>query len=214
MAGHCVVVGYGPGIGAAVARAFRAEGMAVSLIARDASKLQMPAAELGEAAGFSANAGDAASLEAALTAAQARFGEPDVLVYNAFSWRPGPVLAHGADDLAADMAINLGGAMTCARAVAPAMRARGAGSILFTGGGFALYPNPVAPLLSIGKAGLRAYALMLAQELAPAGVRVGTVTVMGQVAPGTKFDPDAIAARYVALHRGPVDPRTAEVQFA
>lgn len=215
---NAVIIGYGAGIGAAVARAFGREGFSLALVARDAAKLAAASTELAEqghaAAGFAADAGDAASLTAALEAARARFGDPGVLIYNVATWRPGPVLASSADDLLADFRICVAGALVAVRLVVPAMRARGTGSILFTGGGFALFPSPVAPSLSIGKAGIRSLALMLAQELAPAGIRVGTVTVMGQVKPGTRFDPDRIAARFVELHHGRPDPATAEISFA
>jgi NAD(P)-dependent dehydrogenase (short-subunit alcohol dehydrogenase family) len=93
------------------------------------------------------------------------------------------------------------------------MQARSRGSILFTGGGFALYPSPQAPALSLGKASIRALALILAQELAPAGVRVGTVTIMGTVTPGTSLDPNRIAAAFLDLHRGLPDPATAETMI-
>lgn len=218
MSGTCIVVGYGPGIGAAVARAFAREGMPVALIARDAAKLDEAISRLAAAglpaAAFPADAGDEASLTAALTAACACFGDPDVLVYNAAYWRSGPVLATAPTELDADLQIFVTGALTAARAVAPVMRSRRSGSLLFTGAGFAVAPNPIAPTLSIGKAGLRALALMLAQELAPDNVRVGLLTVLGMVKPGTRFDPDAIADAFVALHHGAADPETAEVVFA
>ena len=73
--------------------------------------------------------------------------------------------------------------------------------------------GPVAPALSIGKAAIRVLALMLAEELAPAGIRVGTVTIMGTVAPGTSLDPARIAEAFVALHHGAPDPATADVQL-
>ena len=56
------------------------------------------------------------------------------------------------------LAVNIGGAMVAAQAAAPKMMARGSGSILFTGGGFALQPHPDYLSLSIGKAGIRALA--------------------------------------------------------
>ena len=215
-----VIVGYGPGLGAAIARAFGREGMAVALLARDGAKTAAAAAamqragEAPQAAGYAADAGDAASLDAALAAAAARFGAADALVYNAAAWRDGPVLALTPEQLVEDFRVCTVGALTAARAVAPAMRARGHGSIIFTGGGFALFPSAVAPALSIGKAGIRALALMLAAELAPSGVRVGTVTVMGVVAAGTRFDPDAIAQRYLDIHHGAAGATVAEVQFS
>lgn len=215
--GTAVIVGYGPGVGDAVARAFAGEGHTLALVARDAGALAAAADRFGHdgvrAAAFPADAGDETSLLRALLAAKDRFGDPAVLVYNAARWRPGPTLALSPDDLVADFRICAAGALAAVRAVVPAMQARGRGSILFTGGGFALHPSPIAPSLSIGKASIRALAIILAQELAPAGIRVGTVTIMGTVAPGTSLDPARIAQAFVALHRGAPDPATAEAQI-
>ena len=212
--GCAIIVGYGPGIGAATARTFAGAGHPVALIARNAAKLDAAAAALRadqcDAHAYPADAGDAASLTAAIAAARAVSGEPEILVYNAAHWRPGPVLSVTAEELVADFRLCAAGALTAARLVAPAMRTAGCGSILFTGGGFALCPSPEAPALSIGKGAIRALALMLAQELAPAGIRVGTVTVMGTVEPGTSRDPERIAQAFLALHRSPADPATAE----
>lgn len=47
------------------------------------------------------------------------------------------------------------------------------GTILVTGGGFAIYPNADWLSLSIGKTGGRALALALAPELAKKNIRVG-----------------------------------------
>ena len=97
--GLAVIVGYGAGIGASVARAFGREGMAVALLARDGAKTMAAAAameragEAPHATGYCANAGDAASLGAAIDAAVTRFGAADVLVYNASAWHSGSVLA-------------------------------------------------------------------------------------------------------------------------
>jgi short-subunit dehydrogenase len=79
---------------------------------------------------------------------------------------------------------------------APAMRAAGAGTILFTGGGFADHPVPALATLSLGKAALRSAATILGAELAEDGVRVATVTIAGAVARGTPFDPDRIAETF------------------
>jgi hypothetical protein len=76
------------------------------------------------------------------------------------------------------------------------MRAAGVGTILFTGGGFADHPVPALATLSLGKAALRSAATILGAELAEDATRVATVTIAGQVAPGTAFDPDLIAERF------------------
>ena len=37
---------------------------------------------------------------------------------------------------------------------------------------------------------------MLGADLEPAGIRVATLTIMGQIVAGTAFDPENIAKRY------------------
>lgn len=215
--GPAIIIGYGPGVSGALAEAFARDGYPLALIARDATKLNMAAKNLAAkgftAHGFAADAGDPASLMDALNAARSTLGDAEVMHYNAALWRPGPVLDTTPESFDADFRVGVTGALVAARALAPAMIAAGRGTLLFTGGGLALYPSPQAPTLSIVKAGLRALALMLAQELAPLGVRVGTVTIAGEVAPGTPFAPEKIAEAFMSFHRGRAEPEAAEIVF-
>lgn len=215
--GPAIIIGHGPGVSGAVAEAFAREGHPVALVARDAAKLDAAVAALAatgiHAQAFAADAGDAASLARALNSARAAMGDPEVMLYNAAVWRPGPVLETTPDSFDADFRVCVTGALVATRLLAPAMIAKGHGTLLFTGGGLALYPSPQAPSLSVGKAGIRALALILAEELAPKGIRVGTVTIAGTVAAGTAFAPEKIAETFMLLHRGAPDPKTAEVVF-
>lgn len=93
------------------------------------------------------------------------------------------------------------------------MRTRQAGTILFTGGGWALYPAAFVAATAIGKAGQRHLALMLAEELAHTGVRAGTLMIMGQVKAGTAFDPSLIGQSVLAMCQRPTAAWTAEVHF-
>ena len=93
------------------------------------------------------------------------------------------------------------------------MRAAGRGTMVLTGGGLAHEPMAGATALSIGKAGLRSLTFCLAQELAPEGIHVATVTVCGRVEPGTHFDPDRIADEYWKLHTEPAAAWTTEVTY-
>jgi NADP-dependent 3-hydroxy acid dehydrogenase YdfG len=213
--GPVIIVGYGPGVAAGAAKAFAGRGHPIALIARSAEKVAAAAKALTVegivATGHVADAGDDTALLAAIAQARAAQGEPQVLLYNAAHWRPGPVLALSTDDLLADFRTCVSGALTAAREVAPAMIAAGRGSLLFTGGGLAMYPSPEAPSLSIGKASIRSLALMLAAELAPKGVRVGTVTIAGTVSEDSTLTPSRIGEAFLALHDGAPDPATAEV---
>ncbi|MET8863891.1 SDR family NAD(P)-dependent oxidoreductase [Nonomuraea sp. NPDC004580] len=208
-----VIIGAGPGIGQAVARRFAREGMPVGLIARGERTLRGAAdAVAGEVVTCRADATDQAGLNAALDEVARAHGVPDVLVYNAAIIQadaPGELSVRGHMDA---WAVNVVGALNAAAHVAPAMAARGHGTILITGG--MPEPKPQYVSLSLGKAGVRTLVMLLDQEYGPAGVHVASVTVAGPVAPGTGFDPDDIAEHYWRLHAQPCGRWTHEALHA
>lgn len=208
MTHSCIVVGAGPGIGAAVALAFAREGFNLALISRHPQSLLALCTEIMWRTGrtaktYAADAADSAGLLAALSAAQSELGPAEVLVYNAATLQRGTPLGLSKDQLLKDLAVNVGGALTAAQALAPAMRAQGGGSLLFTGGSLADAPSSKFASLSLGKAALKNLTHTLAQELGEQGIHVGMVTVQGFVQRGTHFDPALIAEHYVQLHQQP-----------
>ncbi|MFG1685098.1 SDR family NAD(P)-dependent oxidoreductase [Nonomuraea sp. NPDC049269] len=211
-----VIIGAGPGIGQAVARRFAREGLPIALIARSDQTLRA-AAEAVAPSGvpvvtLEADSTDQAGLNAALDAAVREHGVPDVVVYNAAIIQadaPGELSVRGHMEA---WAVNVVGALNAAAHVAPAMAARGHGTILITGG--MPEPKPQYVSLSLGKAGVRTLVTLLDQEYGPAGVHVASVTVAGPVAPGTDFDPDDIAEHYWQLHTQPRDQWTREALHA
>jgi short-subunit dehydrogenase len=213
----CVIVGMGPGLSLGVAKRFGREGFAIAMLARRAQVLAQQKAALSAASitaeGFAADAGDAVSLAAALDRVAAEMGPIDVLVYNAAAVRYKPLSELTVDELIADFRVNVAGALAAAQKVIPSMRARGAGTVLFTGGGFALAPVPAMAALGIGKAGIRNLAMSLHAEHKDAGVHVGTVTICGLVKPGTVFDPDRIADQFWRLHAQEPGRFEAEIQY-
>ncbi|MBE9140710.1 SDR family NAD(P)-dependent oxidoreductase [Nodosilinea sp. LEGE 07088] len=200
----CVIVGFGTGVSAGVAKVFGKEGYTLALVARNPAKLadnaQVLIAEGFSVQTFTADAGDEASLIQAFTRIRAELGDPEVLIYNAAGFTPGKPSSLTSQGLVADFQVNVAGALAAVQQVLMAMQANRKGTILLTGGGLALYPAAEASSLSIGKAGIRSLAFTLAQELQESGIHVGTVTICGTVQSGTHFDPDAIAQSYLALH--------------
>lgn len=195
-------------MGLAIARRFAKEGFTIAMIARNTAKLQTLKATLQaegyEAHDFIADASDEDSLQSAFTLIQTQLGNPDVLIYNVATPKMEPILNETIDTLAIDFKINVAGALVATKAVLPAMKAQGQGTILFTGGGFALYPSPDFGSLSLGKAGIRSLAKMLAEALQSDGIRVGTITICGTVNPqDPKYSPDQIAESYWAFHTNP-----------
>ncbi len=205
MAELCVIVGMGEGNGMAIARRFAKEGFAIAMIARNEQKLQGYQATL-QAEGipshyFLADAGDEAALTTACAALQTQLGTPSVLVYNAAVPRMESVLQTGYETLVSDFRANVAGAIVCVQALLPAMQAQQKGTILFTGGGFSMYPHPDFVSLSIGKAGIRVLANTLHAALKDSPIKVGTITICGTVNGGDpQYTSDRIAEEYWKLH--------------
>ncbi|MFC9688983.1 SDR family NAD(P)-dependent oxidoreductase [Kribbella sp. NPDC056951] len=200
-----VVIGAGPGIGQAVGRRFAREGWPVALIAR-----RQPEAA-GATLTLAADCTDESALRGALDKVVAELGTPDVVVYNAAKIaadRIGELTLREQYDA---WAVNVGGAITAAAHVAPAMVANGGGSFLITGGMPETKPDYVS--LSLGKAGVRTLVSLLDQTYGADGLHAASVTVYGSVAPGTAFDPDRIAEEYWTLHQQPRDHWQQEVHY-
>jgi short-subunit dehydrogenase len=197
---HLLLVGAGPGLGMAVARRFAAGGYRVTLVARSPDGLRDLAGALAgtgaEINTVTADAGDPDGLGARMRQLYRGSGAPGVIVYNAVMGAADRLLTSSVAHLQAAYSVDVIGAIVVAQAAAPAMRAAGSGTILVTGGGFADHPIPALATVSLGKAALRSAATMLGADLEPDGIRVATLTIAGQIAAGTPFDPERIAERY------------------
>ena len=211
MADVLVVVAAGPGLGLAVARRFAREGCPVGLVARSQATLDGLSSAVRSTADVpvataTADVADEAALRAALGALSGRLGDPDVLVYNGSAYVEGSGLTLATADLRRAFDVGVTGAMVAAQEVAPAMLRRGAGTVLLTGSVAAERGSRSAAAVGVAKAGLRNLALSLHEELAPAGVRVVTVTIDGVLAGPRALDLDAVADLYWLLHTGPQPP--------
>jgi short-subunit dehydrogenase len=211
-----LTIGAGPGMGLATAERFAEKGWHVMLAARNKSSLQQQVDTL-KSKGFTAtahsvNAADAEDVAALIKRVHSDSGAIDTLHYNAASMRSASILDQPRDTFASDLMVNIGGALVAIQAVAPLMFERGEGSILLTGGGYALSPNPEFLSLSIGKAGIRALAQGLFDEFKAKGVHVATVTVAATVTPGSP-EATAVADHFWALQSQPRDQWSWEVQY-
>lgn len=212
------IVGMGAGISQGVAEKFGKEGFAVAMIARNKEKLQTFKNELvtkGIAVEyFTADAGDAMSLQAAFAKIQEKMGATTVLLYNAAAARMKNILEETTDSIAADMKINVGGALEAVKIVLPSMQARGEGSLLFTGGGLSLNPSPLFGSLAIGKAGLRNFVGSIFALLKDSPIKVATITVAGLVSSESeRHSPAAIADEFWKLHQTPKEELKFELVY-
>ncbi|MCI4659320.1 SDR family NAD(P)-dependent oxidoreductase [Cryobacterium zhongshanensis] len=201
------IIGAGPGLGAAVARRFGREGFAIALISRNQSKLDAMAAEL-TAAGFTARAYAAdvltpASLESALARAAAELGPITAVQYSPLPSRDylKPVL-----DLTPELALealqfSALGLIHAARAVLPAMRESGDGSIILINGGTSVKARAGFAGTSVAFPAESAYGEMLHDTLAGEGIRVNQLVIPGGI-PQLQLDNgiDGVADRIWDLH--------------
>ncbi|MEU1481607.1 SDR family NAD(P)-dependent oxidoreductase [Streptomyces sp. NPDC005760] len=204
--GAFVVVGAGPGLGAAAARRFGSEGHPVGLIARNAERLDRMSADLASrglpTATETADVTDEQALTAALGALRQRLGPIEVAL---FSPRPNltwikPVLDTEPKDLASALSLSVLAAASAVRALVPDMRRRRRGTLLFTTGGAAVEPHRDRAVSAIAYAAESAYVRMLHEALTDDGVHAAQVTVVGPIGPGARHEPDEVARHLWRLH--------------
>jgi short-subunit dehydrogenase len=210
-------IGAGPGIGLATAERFAKENFQVVLAARNSAKTRELAEKL-KSKGYKAedrkvDSGDPQGIAELIAAIEKQHGSVDVLHYNAASMRKATLATQPRESFIGDLAVNIGGALIAAQAVAAGMEERKSGAILLTGGGFALAPSPDYLSLSIGKAGIRAMALGLFEAFRQKGIHVATVTVATLVSPDSK-EAGGVAERFWHLYSQPKDAWTAEAQYS
>ena len=209
-------IGSGPGIGFATAERFAKEGFHVVLSARTAEKTKRLVDQL-TAKGYSAeaktvDAGNPASVSNLVAAVEKQHGAIEVLHYNAAFVRQATIASQPIESFNTDLAVNIGGSLAATQAVAQAMVKNGSGTVLLTGGGFALSPHPDYLSISIGKAGIRAQALALFDALKEQGIHIASVTVGTFVNPDSKEATD-IGEAFWKLYSQPKSAWTAEVMY-
>lgn len=201
------LVGAGPGLGAAAARRFAAEGFTVALLARTPSRLDAVVSGLRDggtdARAYAVDVRDRPALQATLQRVADDLGPVEVLQY---SPKPAPqflrpVLETGAHDLIGPVETSVYGPVAVVEQVLPGMRALGRGSVLFVNGASAVRPAAGVAGTSIAFAAQSAYAQLLHDALAPDGVHVGQLIVPLGIGGGDPaHEPDALAERLWRMH--------------
>lgn len=226
----CAIVGAGDGLGQALAARFAREGYNVALLSRTAagSAVALAAAnKAGPSGTHSYIAADATAAEGLEAALGQIAGEIDVMIYNA---RGGYELRAPLDMSYADLdniyRLEVVGAFAAAKAVVPAMIARGRGSVLYSSATAALRGSGTNPLYAIGKFGLRGLSQSLAKAYAKDGVHVVHVRLdcaldvpAVRAWMGDKFDAeltsncDDVAESYWWVHQQPKSAWSNEIEL-
>jgi 3-oxoacyl-[acyl-carrier protein] reductase len=176
-----LVTGASGGIGAAIARRLAGAGASVALAyARDAARADELARELASGGARTLTAGadlsDRAAAVQLVDDVEQELGPVEVLVANAGVGRVrGRIEDVTDDDWDSHLTVNLTAPFVLARRVAPGMRSRGFGRILFVSSVAAFTGGVVGPHYAASKAGLHGLTHWLASRLAPDGVTVNAL---------------------------------------
>ena len=175
---HAVVTGGGRGIGAAIAASLAEQGATLTLMGRDASRLQERARALAtkrKVSTVSVDVENAESVAAAFAQASAERGAIDILINNAGAAQSAPF---GRTDLALwnrMLAVNLTGSYLCCRQALPAMLERGFGRIVNIASTAGLTGYPYVTAYCAAKHGVVGLTRALALETAGHDITVNAV---------------------------------------
>lgn len=177
----CVVVGVGPGNGAALGRRFAKQDYAVALLARTHETSGPLAASLADARAYTCDVTDAASVARVFDLIADEMGPVHTLVYNAGSGVWGAV--DDIDPAAFENAfrVNALGLLLAAKKVIPSMRAQGSGNIIVIGATSSRRGVARAAAFAPAKAAQKSLTESMARHLWPQGIHVCLIIVDGVV---------------------------------
>jgi NAD(P)-dependent dehydrogenase (short-subunit alcohol dehydrogenase family) len=217
-----LIVGAGSGLSASLARTLAADGIKVALAARSTEDLAPLAKETG-AQVLTCDASKRAEVEQLFAALDARFGAPEIAIYNASFRTRGPLLELDPADVERALAVTAYGGFLVAQQAARRMLPNKRGVILFTGASASVKGYAQSAPFAMGKFALRGLAQSMARELSPLGIHVAHVVVDGGIRsarrpePADKadslLDPDAIAQTYLHLIAQPRSAWAWEVEL-
>jgi len=219
----CAVIGAGDGLGAAIARAFAAEGLSVCVTRRPrhVETLEKLAASIrergGEAHAFGLDARKEGDVSAFVDTVEQTIGPLEVLVFNIGANVRFPIVETTTQVYSKVWEMAALAGFLASREAARVMVPRGRGAILFTGATASLRGGAGYSAFAGAKHALRALAQSLAREIGPKGVHVAHVVIDGAIDgafirglmpdAAEKLEreeiliPDEIAKNYVWLYR-------------
>ena len=173
---NAAVTGAASGIGLESARFMLTEGAEVVLIDRDADRLNKVCEELGPAAHpLLVDLLDSQQTSAMMNEIEEIVGSLDILHANAGAYVGGNVADGDPKIWDSVLNLNINSAFKCAHAVLPHMIERKTGDIVFTSSVAGMIPVVWEPIYTASKHAVQAFVHTLRRQVAPHGLRVGSI---------------------------------------
>jgi NAD(P)-dependent dehydrogenase (short-subunit alcohol dehydrogenase family) len=174
---NCVLIGIGPGTGAACARRFVEAGYTVSMISRSAERLAEFEAQIPHTVAYQADLSDSEGYRETLARIAREQGVPRAVIHNATQATFGRYEDITVEKFERNFRVNTAGLLVTAQVFGPLMAAAGEGAIVVTGNTAALRGKPDYVGWAPTKAAQRILAECLARDLGPKGVHVSYVVI-------------------------------------
>ena len=196
----CVVIGVGPGNGAAFARKFSTEGYATALLARNESYLEQLEGKVAGSRAFRYDATDVEAIPGVFARIRDELGPVSVLVYNAGSGVFGDFDKVVPKELEAAWRVNVLGCLCAVKEVVPEMRQRVGGDIVVIGATASLRGGENFTAFASAKAAQRSLAQSMARHLGREKIHVSYVVIDGviDIARTREFMPDRADEDFLA----------------
>jgi len=173
-----IITGGGSGIGRAACQLFAEEGakvVAADINLDGANETAELVREIGEAVAVEADVSKEADAQKIADAAVEAFGSINILVNNAAAFIYGRVEDATEADWDRILAVNVKGPAFCVKAVLPAMKAAGVGSIVNIGSISSFIAQPDYVPYNTSKSAVLNFTRCLAMDLAPFNIRANAV---------------------------------------
>lgn len=215
--GTAIVIGAGPGLGLALVNRFAAAGMKVAMSSRSADRLNQlrPTAFGDRVQAVPCDATNAQDVALLFDQVAETMGQPDLVVFNAGTFRTGGILDITPADFEECWRILCYGGFLVGQTAARVMLQRGrGGTVLFSGATASMRGAAGFANLAVPKFGLRALAQSMAREFGSKGIHIAHIVIDGQIGGGdTQIPPEAIAEAYYQLHMQPRGSWTHELDL-
>ena len=168
-----IVTAAGSGMGAAIARKLAADGWSLAILS-SSGKGEALAAELG-GLGVTGSNLEPAVLKDLVDRTLDRWGRIDAVVNSAGHGPKGPVLELTDEDWHLGLDVYLMNVVRMTRLVVPAMQGQGGGSIVNISTYATFEPEAAFPTSGVFRAGLAAFAKLVADKYAADGIRMNNI---------------------------------------